>query len=152
MHFKQVFKAHCAYIVLVSIRFIILRSDFRFRTLSRRSWSFHNSYTACWNDKDNFQQFGSEKTQRRSQYYLLEAYSLPRQERTLVLWRRRLGKRHLNSEVALPQTLSRLFRLVQFVKCRQIFLELNSKRLDRSSEKDGRKSLPRVHVLHKTRN
>ena len=37
------------------------------------------------------------------------------------------------SEVALLQTLSRLFHLVQFVK---FFLELNSKRLYRSSGKE----------------
>ena len=42
----------------------------------------------------------------------------------------------LNNEVALPKTLSRLFQLVQFVKCWQMFLELNSKRLYRSSEKE----------------
>ena len=35
--------------------------------------------------------------------------------------RRRLRKRHLKSEFALPQTLSRLFHLVQFVKCWQFF-------------------------------
>ena len=40
------------------------------------------------------------------------------------------------NEVALLQTLSRLFYLVQFVKCWQFFLELNSKRLYRSSEKE----------------
>ena len=35
---------------LASIRFVILRSDFRFRTaVSRRSWSFHNSFKARWN-------------------------------------------------------------------------------------------------------
>ena len=50
--------------------------------------------------------------------------------------RRRLGKRHLKSEFALPQTLSRLFQLVQFVKCWQFFLELNSKRLYQSSGKE----------------
>ena len=33
---------------------------------------------------DNFQQFGSEKTQRRSQYYILEAYWLTRPEPTLI--------------------------------------------------------------------
>ena len=38
------------------------------------------------------------------------------------------------NEVAVLQTLSRLFYLVQFVKCWQFFLELNSKRLCRSSE------------------
>ena len=43
--------------------------------------------------------------------------------------RRRLRKRHLKSEVALLQTLSRLIHLVQFVKCWKFFLELNSKRL-----------------------
>ena len=47
--------------------------------------------------------------------------------------RRRLRKRHLKSEFALLQTLSRLFQLVQFVECWQIFLELNSKRLYQSS-------------------
>ena len=40
-----------------------------------------------------------------------------------------LRKRNSISEFALLQTLSRLFQLVQFVKCWQIFLELNSKRL-----------------------
>ena len=45
--------------------------------------------------------------------------------------RERLRKRHLKSEFALLQTLSRLFQLVQFVKCWQIFLELNSKRLSK---------------------
>ena len=34
---------------------------------------------------------------------------------------RRLRKRHLKSEVALLQTLSRLFHLVQFVKCWKFF-------------------------------
>jgi len=41
--------------------------------------------------------------------------------------RRRLRRRHLKSEVALLQTLSCLFHLVQFVKCWQFFLELSSK-------------------------
>ena len=41
--------------------------------------------------------------------------------------RRRLRRRHLKSEVALLRTLSRLFHLVQFVKCWQFFLELSSK-------------------------
>ena len=42
--------------------------------------------------------------------------------------RRRLLRRyHLKSELALLQTLSRLFHLVQFVKCRLFFLELSSK-------------------------
>ena len=34
--------------------------------------------------------------------------------------RRRLRKRHLKSEFALHQTLSRLFHLVYFVKCWQV--------------------------------
>ena len=42
------------------------------------------------------------------------------------LQRRRLQKRHLKGKFALSQNLSRLFYLVQFVKCRQIFLELIS--------------------------
>ena len=50
--------------------------------------------------------------------------------------RRRLRKRHLKSEFALQlQTLSRLFQLVQFVKCWPVFSELNSKRLYQSSGK-----------------
>ena len=57
-------------------------------------------------------------------------------------WRRRLRKRHLKSEVALLQTLSRLFHRVKFVKFWQFFLELNSKRLYR------RKSLSCAHVLN----
>ena len=63
--------------------------------------------------------------------------------------RRRLRKRHLKSEFALPQTLSRFFQLVQFVKCWQIVLELNSKRLQ-SSGKEEEKSLFCFHVLDKT--
>ena len=50
--------------------------------------------------------------------------------------RRRLRKRHLKSEVALLQTLSRLFHLVQFIKCWQFSLELNSRRLYQSSGKE----------------
>ena len=45
------------------------------------------------------------------------------------------------NEVALLQTLSRLFYLVQFVKRWQFFLELNSKRLYRSSEKEESRCL-----------
>ena len=41
----------------------------------------------------------------------------------------RLRKRHLKSEVTLPQTLYRLFHLVQFVKCWQFLLKLNSNRI-----------------------
>ena len=50
--------------------------------------------------------------------------------------RRRLRKRHLKNEFALPQTLSHLFHLVYFIKCWQMFLELNSKRLYQSSGKE----------------
>ena len=50
--------------------------------------------------------------------------------------RRRLRKRQLKSEFALLQTLSRLFHLVYFVKCWQMFLELNSKGLYQSSGKE----------------
>ena len=50
--------------------------------------------------------------------------------------RRRLRKRHLQSEFALPQTKSRLFHLLKFVKCWQSFLELNSNGLHQSSGKE----------------
>ena len=50
--------------------------------------------------------------------------------------RRRLQKRHLKSELAPIQTLSRLFHPVYFVKCWQMFLELNSKGLYQSSGKE----------------
>ena len=49
---------------------------------------------------------------------------------------RRLPKRHLKSEFALLQTLSRLFHVVQFVKCWQFFLKLSSKGLYQSSAKE----------------
>ena len=49
---------------------------------------------------------------------------------------RRLRERHLKSEFALLQTLSRLLHLVYFVKCWQMFLELNSKGLYQSSGKE----------------
>ena len=48
----------------------------------------------------------------------------------------RLRKRHLKSEFALHQTLSHLFCLIQFVKSWHFFVELNSKRLYRSPEKE----------------
>ena len=51
-------------------------------------------------------------------------------------WQGRLWKRHLKSEFTVLQTLSHLFQLVQFIKCWQIFLELNSKRLCQSSGKE----------------
>ena len=50
--------------------------------------------------------------------------------------RRRLQKRHLKSEFAPLQTLSRIFHLVYFVKRWQMFLELNSKGLYQSSGKE----------------
>ena len=50
--------------------------------------------------------------------------------------RRRLRKRHLKSEFALLQILSRLFYLVYFVKCWQISLEWNAKGLYKSSGKE----------------
>ena len=52
------------------------------------------------------------------------------------LGRRRLQKRRLKSDLALPQTLSRLYQLVKCAKCWQILLELNSKELYRSSGKE----------------
>ena len=55
--------------------------------------------------------------------------------------RRRLRKRHLKSEFALLQTLSRLFQLVQFVKYCQISLELNSKRLQSSGKEEESRCL-----------
>ena len=63
--------------------------------------------------------------------------------------RRRLRERRLKSEAQLLQTLSRLFHLVQFIKCWQFVLELNSKGLYQSSGKE-KESLHCVHVLHKT--
>ena len=43
--------------------------------------------------------------------------------------RRRLQKRHFKREFTPLQTLSRLFHLVYFIKCWQMFLELNSEGL-----------------------
>ena len=50
-------------------------------------------------------------------------------------WRRRLRKRQLKSVFARVQTSSRLFHLVQLVKCWRICLEVDSKGLYQSSEK-----------------
>ena len=58
--------------------------------------------------------------------------------------RRRLRKHHLKSAFALLQTLSRLFHLVQFVKCWRIFLKLKTKGLYRSW---GRKKESRCLVI-----
>lgn len=49
---------------------------------------------------------------------------------------RRLRKRHLKSEFRLPQTFLHLFHLIQFIKCWQICLDLNSTGLYRSSGND----------------
>ena len=51
-----------------------------------------------------------------------------------------LRKRHLKSEFALSQTLSRSFHLAQFFKCWQTLMELNSKGLYQSigKEKESR--------------
>ena len=58
--------------------------------------------------------------------------------------RRRLRKRHIKSGFALLQILSHLFQLVQLVKCWQILLEQNSKRLYQSS---GKEKEIKVHIL-----
>ena len=47
-------------------------------------------------------------------------------------------KTSLKSEIALLPTLSRSFHLVQFFKCWQFFLKLNSERLYRSSGKENK--------------
>ena len=82
-------------------------------------------------------------------------FSLPivprAQQRLQQRRRRRLRERRLKSEAELLQTLSRLFHLVQFVKCWQFVLELNSKGLYQSSGKE-KESLRCVHVLYKTWN
>ena len=49
---------------------------------------------------------------------------------------RRVRKRHMKSKSALFQILSSLFHLVQLTKCWRIGLDLNSKRLYRSSGKN----------------
>ena len=51
-------------------------------------------------------------------------------------WQWWIQKCHLKSEFPLPQTLSCLFDLVQFVRCRWIFVEFCSKGLYQSSEKE----------------
>jgi len=58
--------------------------------------------------------------------------------------RRRLRKGHLKSEFALPQTLSRLFHLIQFVKCCKFVFGVEYQ----SSEKK-RNLLSRVRVFDK---
>ena len=64
--------------------------------------------------------------------------------------RRRLQKRHFKSEFALLQTLSRSLHLVYFVKYWQMFLELNSKGLYQSSEKEKQSCCLALPVLDKT--
>ena len=59
--------------------------------------------------------------------------SSPREKQQLRHW---MQKSHLRSEFAPLQTLSSLFRLVQFVKCWRIFQELNSEGLYRRSRKE----------------
>ena len=76
--------------------------------------------------------FSANSSQR-----FFNARLLPTDIRELKQQRRRLPrKRHWKSKVALLQTVSRLVHLVQFLKCWQLFLELNSKRLYQSSGKE----------------
>ena len=58
----------------------------------------------------------------------------------------------LKSEAALFQTLSHLFHLVQFIKCWQFSLELNSKRLYRCSGKEKESRCLVFTSFHKTWN
>ena len=67
---------------------------------------------------------------------MLNQKTMPPFIRELKQQGRWLPKRHLKSRFALLQTLSLLFQLVQLVKCWQILLEQNSKRLYQSSEKE----------------
>ena len=69
-------------------------------------------------------------------YAYLACSELPVNRELKQQRRRRLRRRHLKSEFALLQTLSRLLHLVYFVKCWQMFLELNSKGLYQSSGKE----------------
>ena len=64
--------------------------------------------------------------------------------------RRRLRKRHSKSEVALLLTLSRLFHLVQFVKCWLFLSGLQFLKIVSKFRRRKRKSWSCVHVLHKT--
>ena len=65
--------------------------------------------------------------------------------------RQRLQKRHFKSEFAPLQTLSRIFHLVYFVKCWQMFLELNCVELSCIKvEEKKRKLLSSVPTLNKT--
>ena len=62
--------------------------------------------------------------------------------------RRRLRKRHLKSEVALLQTLSRLFHRVKFVKFWQFFSGVEFQKTVSKYRKRKRKSLSCAHVLN----
>ena len=79
---------------------------------------------SCCFTNINLLLFNCSRCRRRRRCFR-ELKQQPRRRR-----RRQLRKRHLKSEFALLQTLS---RLIQFVKCWLIFLELNSKRLYQSS-------------------
>ena len=64
--------------------------------------------------------------------------------------RRRERKLHLKCALALFQTSSLLFHLVHFFNCLRTFLELNSKGLFVSLEKEKEnRRLASVHVVHK---
>ena len=78
--------------------------------------------------------YSTPPRQARQDHVYLEENGEFKQQR-----RPQLRKRPLNGTVALLQTFSRLFHLVQFVKFWQFFLELNLKRLYRSSGKGKEK-------------
>ena len=86
------------------------------------NWATWDNHEMVWKDAESIFQ-GRFHGRRRCRI----VRSLKQQRR------RRLQKRHLKGEFALLQTLSRLFHLVYFVKCRRIFLKFNSKGLYQSS-------------------
>ena len=86
-----------------------------------RTHTWWNAWICQWRKWSPFRDCGPGRHVSSSPICQLASRELKQQRR------RRQRKRHWKSLYALLQTLSRLFQLVQFVKCLQIFLELNSK-------------------------
>ena len=128
---------------------MITWTAFKLRERRKNSSPFVYVLHKMWNSRRSFAGTAKKRTKKRdarvellfcSSNLLLFGRSCCRRRRSFV--RSLLGNNDgdgnekatlIKSEVALLQTLSRLFHLVQFIKCWHLFKELNSKRLYQSS-------------------
>ena len=138
--------------------YIFIRRALQCKPFGRWNWQrFGASQNKDWQIKMRMGSVGEKKKIRRFSFFLpasspcLSLLPLFCNRELRQQWRRRLRKRHLNTKVALLQTLSHLFHL-WLVKCWQFFLDLISPKHFSKFRKRKRKSFSCVHILYKTWN